>query len=133
MAGCGSKKMSKGGSVRKYANGGMVAPPPPPRPGGPPTSPMTPPPVVSRPEQMPSRGGSPMPSRGGAPMPSRGGAPMPPPPMPAPTRGVAGALGYKEGGLVKKSAKGKTVKMAKGGMMCSPRKKMAMGMKKSGK
>lgn len=44
-----------------------------------------------------------------------------------------GRLKYAKGGLVKKSAKGKPVKMAKGGMMCSPRKKMAMGIKKSGK
>lgn len=39
---------------------------------------------------------------------------------------------YKKGGMVR--AKKAPVKMAKGGMMCSPRKKMAMGkgMKKGG-
>lgn len=35
-----------------------------------------------------------------------------------------------KGGLVKKNG---MKKMAKGGMMISPRKKMAMGLKKSGK
>jgi hypothetical protein len=35
-----------------------------------------------------------------------------------------------KGGMVKKGA---VKKMAKGGMMVSPRKKMAMGLKKSGK
>lgn len=35
-----------------------------------------------------------------------------------------------KGGMVKKGA---VKKMAKGGMMISPRKKMAMGLKKSGK
>ena len=40
-----------------------------------------------------------------------------------------GRLKYAKGGLVKKLAKGK---MAKGGLMVSPRKKMAMGMKMGG-
>ena len=42
---------------------------------------------------------------------------------------VATETGYAKGGLVKKSG---AKKMAKGGMMISPRKKMAMGLKKSG-
>ena len=41
-----------------------------------------------------------------------------------------GRLKYAKGGLVKKNG---MKKMAKGGMMISPRKKMAMGLKKSGK
>lgn len=35
--------------------------------------------------------------------------------------------GYAKGGLVKKTKSKPVMKMAKGGMMCSPRKKMAMG------
>lgn len=45
-----------------------------------------------------------------------------------------GSKKMSKGGMVKKMAKGGAVKkMAKGGMMISPRKKMAMGMKKVGK
>ena len=38
-----------------------------------------------------------------------------------------GRLKYAKGGLVKKTKSKPVMKMAKGGMMCSPRKKMAMG------
>lgn len=44
-----------------------------------------------------------------------------------------GVVKKAKGGLVKKPAKGKVAKMAHGGMMCSPRKRMAMGMKKGKK
>jgi hypothetical protein len=59
----------------------------------------------------------------------RRAAPVPMPrrqaPVGQPMPQQQGAPGFAKGGLVKKP---KTVmKMAKGGMMCSPRKKMAMG------